>query len=584
MTRLPLLTTQVQSERDVVAIRQQARRLAERLGFDGHDQARLGSAVSEIVRNAFIHAGGGRVQFALQTGAQPAAEVTVTDDGPGIADLDRVLSGGNGGMGLVAARRLVDGFRIDSKPGRGTTVTLLKSFTRRMRLPSRDQLAHLAADVVDTAPVDPFGELERRNRELIDTLQEVRRRQEELVALNRELEDTNRGVVALYSELDEKAERLREAHDLKTRFLSNISHEFRTPVNSILALSRMLLQRQDGDLNEEQQNQVFFIRQSAESLSELVNDLLDMAKIEAGKVGMRFERFTVAELFGALRGMLRPLVAVSDLHLAFEEGQHLPELHTDQGKVAQILRNLLSNALKFTERGQVRLTATSAEGGNAVAFAVSDTGIGIAPENLARIFDEFAQLDTPLHQVVKGTGLGLSLSRKLAGLLEGSLTVESRPGVGSTFTLTIPVVHSRAALPTEIEPPAETAPPPTGGVLVVDDDTASRYLLKKLLPEGLPVVEAADGATGMHLAKEAAPRLIFLDVVMPGIDGFQVLAALKNDPTTQAVPVIVCTSYSLSMQDRTRLAGAAAILAKSDLTAANVQAVVEGVLSGGDTC
>ncbi len=172
--------------------------------------------------------------------------------------------------------------------------------------------------------------------------------------MNRELDETNRGVVALYAELNDKADFLQRASELKSHFLSNMSHEFRTPLNSILALSQILIDRMDGDLTPEQEKQVTFMRRSAQDLTDLVNDLLDLAKVEAGKVTIRPAEFSVESLFAALRGMLRPLLAQnSSVSLVFEDPVGIPELYTDEAKVSQVLRNFISNALKFTERGEV---------------------------------------------------------------------------------------------------------------------------------------------------------------------------------------------------------------------------------------
>src|SRR5262249_49382219 len=224
--------------------------------------------------------------------------------------------------------------------------------------------------------IDPLAALRDQNRELIQSLEEIRRREEESKQLNQELGDTNRGVVALYAELDERAEQLRTASELKTRFLSNMSHEFRTPLNSILALSRLLLDCIDGELTPEQERQVGYIRRSAESLLELVNDLLDLAKVEAGKVDVKATSFTVSSLFGALRGALRPLLVSPSVELIFDNVDDMPELVTDEAKVAQILRNLISNALKFTEKGEVRVRAHYEAEPKLAIFSVRDTGIG----------------------------------------------------------------------------------------------------------------------------------------------------------------------------------------------------------------
>ena len=258
----------------------------------------------------------------------------------------------------------------------------------------------------------------------------------EIERLAAELEETNRGVMALYAELDDRAEDLRRASEVKSRFLSDVSHELRTPLASVLNLSRLLLDRTDGPLTAEQELQVQLIRRSTESVTELVNDLLDLAKIEAGKTTLRVTPFTATELFAALRGMFRPLLT-ERVALVVDEPDGVPTLRTDEGRVSQILRNFISNALKFTESGEVRLSACRAPNGR-IRFDVSDTGIGIAPEDQGRIFEEFTQVDVPVQRRVRGTGLGLPLSRKLATLLGGEIVMRSAVGAGSTFSLIIP--------------------------------------------------------------------------------------------------------------------------------------------------
>jgi signal transduction histidine kinase len=457
---LPILSVRVQYEDDVVASRQRARQVAEVLGFEPQQQTRLATAVSEIARNAFTYAGGGKVEFFLEGSTPPQLlSIRISDEGRGIADLDEILEGRyrsrtGMGLGIVGARRLMDRFSIASTPGKGTVVTLGKLIPRRVSLITPKTLPDLVGRIAMQKPRNILDELREQNHELIETLDELRARQQELASLNRELDDTNRGVVALYAELDEKADHLRRADEVKTKFLSNMSHEFRTPLNSILALSRILLDRTDGDLTSEQEIQVTYIRKSAESLFELVNDLLDLAKVEAGKIVVRPVEFEVSALFGALRGMLRPLLVSSSLNLIFEDTGEIPALYTDEGKVSQILRNFISNALKFTEAGEVRVSAAveSVDGGEGlVVFRVRDTGIGIAPADQETIFQEFTQLDSALQRKVKGTGLGLPLSKKLAELLGGSVGVESELGAGSTFWLRIPRTYRAAEIqPAEI--------------------------------------------------------------------------------------------------------------------------------------
>ena len=297
--------------------------MASLAGLDASSQTRLAASVSEISRNALAYAGGGRVAFAITRRQPMALCVRVSDSGPGIADLDAVLEGRTAGQGIASARRLVDDFTIYQRAGRHHASACRAACRTAPSSPPPTSPASSAPWAPALAP-NPVAELQTQNTELIASLTELRTRQDELVRLNTELEDTNRGVVALYAELDERAEQLRQASELKSRFLSNMSHEFRTPLNSILALSRLLMDRTDGPLTAEQERQVTYIRRSAESLTELVNDLLDLAKVEAGKLEIRPRYFTISELFGALRGVMKPLQQNDAVDLIFEDTTDCP--------------------------------------------------------------------------------------------------------------------------------------------------------------------------------------------------------------------------------------------------------------------
>jgi signal transduction histidine kinase len=261
-------------------------------------------------------------------------------------------------------------------------------------------------------------------------------------ALRNELDETNQGVVALYAELDDRAAQLREAIDLKGRFLSYMSHEFRTPLTSIQSLTGILLSRLDGPLTAEQETQVGLVRRSVNELSEMVDDLLDLAKMEAGRITISPEWFEMVDLFSALRGMFRPIVANTSVSLTFEEPHAIPRIFTDDKKLSQILRNFISNALKFTSEGEVRVSAGLAEP-EIVEFAVTDTGIGISAEHLPMLFSDFMQIDTRLQRRLRGTGLGLSLARKFAELLGGIVGAESTLGKGSRFWVRIPIRYGQ---------------------------------------------------------------------------------------------------------------------------------------------
>ena len=273
---------------------------------------------------------------------------------------------------------------------------------------------------------------------LNDQSVELQRLRDEADALRAELEETNQGVLALYAELDNQADELRQASDLKSRFLSYMSHEFRTPLGSILSITSLLKDEIDGPLSEEQHKQVAFVSGAARELSDMVDDLLDLAKIEAGRVTISAAWFDMLDLFSALRGMFRPIVNGSLVDLIFEEPAGLPRLYTDDKKLAQILRNFISNSLKFTQRGEVRVSARL-ENEREIRFAVSDTGVGIPQEMHGALFEDFSQIDSPLQKRLRGTGLGLSLCKRFAELLGGRVGLESEPGLGSTFFVIIPL-------------------------------------------------------------------------------------------------------------------------------------------------
>lgn len=543
-----LLRLRIQYEHDVVAARQRTRQIAEALDFDTQQQTRLATAVSEIARNAFSYAGGGEIEFSLEgTTAPQLLLVVVSDRGPGIGNLEQILAGRyqsetGMGLGLVGAQRLMDQFRVTTEPGLGTKVVLGKLLPKRAPLITPRTLPALLARLEKQNPRDLLAEFREQNQELLRTLDELRRRQEELSSLNRELEDTNRGVVALYAELDEKADSLRKADEVKSRFLSNMSHEFRTPLNSVIALSRLLLDRTDGELTGEQEIQVTFIRKAAESLSELVNDLLDLAKVEAGKTEVRPVEFEVVSLFGALRGMLRPLLVSSVLNLVFEEPAGIPPLYSDEGKVSQILRNFISNALKFTEAGEVRVSAEYDADAQTVTFRVSDTGIGIGPEHRETIFQEFTQIDSALQRKLRGTGLGLPLSRRLGELLGGSVSVESEPGVGSVFTLRLPVSYSVREEDMAPLPPAEDADG-RATILLIEDHYETRLAYEKYLRStGWRLVGARSVREAESALRHVQPLAIILDISLNGDPAWDFLARTKNEPSTRTIPILVATS------------------------------------------
>jgi Signal transduction histidine kinase len=570
MNLTPLIRFVVRQEPDIVTARQKTRRMAELLGFDSQDRARISTAVSELARNVYQYAGKGHIDYSFKIDGEQMLVIKVTDSGPGIANLSEVLSGtyvsSTGmGVGLIGSKKIMDFFDIVSNVGEGTQITIGKSLPKRTKRIEPEQLDVVLTDLSSKHVVSAFEEVQNQNRDLMTALEEVKAAKEELAELNRELAETNRGVVALYAELDEKALSLQKANEIKTSFLSNMTHEFRTPLSSVISLSWLLLNKVDGDLTSEQQKQVEYIKKSSETLMELVNNLLDIAKVEAGKVSVSNSEFNIQEVLGGLRGVFRPLMGNKNVTFDVFDPTFDFMMNSDEGKIAQILRNLVANAVKFTEAGSVTVSSKLI-GVDVVEFEVRDTGIGIKKEDLDYIFEDFSQVETPLHKKQRGTGLGLPLSKKLAGLLGGDIFVESTIGEGTVFRFRVPRNYcgdsekvlitsegSQNGTNDEENSPAQNL---DNGekfkVLLIDDDESSRYVLKNLVKNELDAVfwEASSGAVGLDVIEKWKPDLVFLDLSMPEIDGFEILVKLREEKRNIDVPVIVNSAKKLNDFER----------------------------------
>lgn len=545
--KLKLVTLDIRYEHDVVLARQRARATAAALAFDVQDQTRIATAVSEIVRNAFQYAGGGSVDFEIEGGPDKMLMISVRDRGQGIPNLEEILDGKyisktGMGLGIIGAKRLLDYFQVETSNAKGTIVTLGKTIPYKFARMNDAELNRLLVTLEPKAGENPYDELQQQNKELMRTLEELQMRQSELAQLNRELDETNRGVVALYTELNDKADFLQRASELKSHFLSNMSHEFRTPLNSILALSQILIDRMDGELAPEQEKQVTFIRRSAQDLTDLVNDLLDLAKVEAGRVTIRPTQFEVKTLFSTLRGMLRPLLAQnSAVSLIFEDPDNIPELYTDGAKVSQVLRNFISNALKFTVRGEVRVSVRLGHD-DTVVFSVADTGIGIAQKDQERIFQEWEQVEGKIQKAAKGTGLGLPLSRKLTQLLGGSAYVKSQPGIGSTFFAAVPIRYTGATERVYVPDVKRELDASKLPVLIVEDNREALFIYEKYLKATeFQVVPAQDLRQARRALEEFKPVAIVLDVLLEREHSWQLLQELKQNSATKDIPVYVVT-------------------------------------------
>ncbi|MEU7866704.1 ATP-binding protein [Dactylosporangium sp. NPDC049140] len=561
---VPVLRMLLREEHDVFVLRQRGREVAAALGMEQQDQVRVATALSEVGREVPR----AEVTFAAATEPYPHLVIVLSSAAVGNHMLE----------GVRAAGRLMDEVRVEDE-----RIVLTR------RLPAQvdpERLEQAREELAASMPTTALDELSVQNRQLVTALEQVQAHRDELLQLNAELEETNKGVmalytqlseeleqtnqgvVALYAELDERSAQLRDANEAKSRFLANVSHELRAPVTAIIGLTRLLLDPRSESLTSEQTHQLELVQGSAADLLARVNDLLDLAKAESGRIEPNWGPVDLAAVFGQLRGTLRPL-ARPEVELAVDEPP-AAGLVSDELLLTQILRNLLTNALKFTDRGTVGMGAWV--DGERLYIAVADTGTGIPFAEQSRVFEEFHQVRGALQ--TGGTGLGLPYARRLATLLGGALTMVSEPGEGSTFTLSLPL---RPAVPADGHD-GEGPLPHVDRALVVDDDPAARHLLRQLLA-GIAdqVSEAADVRSGLAIAVRERPSVIFLDLRMPGGDGTLLLADLAALPEVAGIPVFVVTAADLSGFGPHELAHARSVVTKEDLTRRTVVDLVAGL-------
>jgi len=396
-------------------------------------------------------------------------------------------------------------------------------------------------------------ELQQSNEELEERAQLLEEQRESIRAKNREIE-------AVAESLRQKAEELEQTSTYKSEFLANMSHELRTPLNSLMILSGLLVQNKEGNLTAKQVEYAATIESAGKDLLNLINDILDLSKVEAGQMQFHQADVPVAQLCTSLHAQFAPLIEQKDLVLRIEIDPAVPErLIGDEQRIQQVLKNLLSNAQKFTEHGAVALRVARIEGednplpGPALAFTVSDTGIGIPPDKQALIFLAFRQADGSVSRKYGGTGLGLSISLQLARGMGGDLRMTSEEGQGSAFTLYLPLLSDEATTKTVtrvvdphpvIAPAAHTQPtidePGSNKktILVIEDDEKFSAILQDMIrARGFAVHAAGDGESGLALAERHQPSAIVLDVMLPGLDGWGVMRRLKDNPRTRHIPV-----------------------------------------------
>jgi len=377
----------------------------------------------------------------------------------------------------------------------------------------------------------------RRKREAEQLREQMLREEHKARAI---LEAKNRELAAAKVAAD-------EASKAKSSFLANMSHELRTPLNAIIGYSEMLQEEAEDTGQKAFVPDLEKIHGAGKHLLGLINDVLDLSKIESGKMTLFLEDFDVAKLVNEVAATVQPLITKNGNKLEVICPPDIGQMHADMTKVRQTLFNLLSNASKFTENGTITLRVAQSINHQppTINFTVSDTGIGMTPEQLTKLFQAFTQADASTSRKFGGTGLGLAISRKFCQLMGGDITVKSDHGKGSTFTVVLPVeVRERTAEPTTAVTPAPRSvlPAPHSVVLVIDDDPAVHDLMRRSLEkDGFRVEVAADGKTGLELARQLKPAVITLDVMMPRMDGWTALTTLKGDPATAGIPVVMLT-------------------------------------------
>ena len=375
--------------------------------------------------------------------------------------------------------------------------------------------------------------------------------------------------VRLFDEIQDKSRQLAEASQHKSQFLANMSHELRTPLNAIIGVTEML--REDAEALKQDTEPLDRVLGAGRHLLALINDILDLSKIEAGRMELHLDSFALAPLIDDVVKTIEPLAAKNDNQVAVHCDAEIGTMRADQMRLRQALLNLMSNANKFTERGTITIDARHGQenGCGWITLAVKDTGIGMTAEQMGRLFQEFSQADASTTRKYGGTGLGLAISKRFCQMMGGDITVESAPSRGSTFTIRLPrTVQSDEALVTETRRAARAQPTrPIAGevdgplILIVDDDATVRELVERHLERsGFAVVTASGGREGLRLVRELRPAAVTLDIMMPDLDGWTVLAAIKGDPALASIPVVLMSI--VDQKNRGYALGAADYLVK----------------------
>jgi signal transduction histidine kinase len=435
----------VRREADIIKVRDRVRRLAREMGFDLTTQIKITTAISELTRNIYEYAKSGAISLAVaERGPDTGLQITARDDGPGIDEktLHAILRGryqsySGMGVGLSGTRKLMDEFDIQTSSNEGTRVAVVKWLPRAAAAGIRERVESLRAHFNEDADDSALEELQQQNRDLVEVLSELEEKRQQLEELNRQLNESNR-------ELNEANAKLRELSEMKEEFLALTTHDLRSPLTVISGVISFFTSGRLGELSPEQKNMVAMMERNAQSLIELVNDLLDASKLESGTMRLDLSSIDLGGLVGELRETMEPLAREKGIALEVHLPADLPAVHADRTKLRRILVNLLSNALKFTGKGGTVEVRGTREGDELVRISIKDTGVGIAREDVERLFDKYEQARSRATRGEKGTGLGLYITKQLVELHGGEIKVESEIGKGSTFSFTLPAAEEKS--------------------------------------------------------------------------------------------------------------------------------------------